>query len=279
MQENPAPLLANQRQDYIYDQVCRKGGVRVAELVEELNVSEVTIRRDITELVSRGLIERVYGGAVATETAPTTPVSFSPLGQEKIPMAYLNSLEQIAIRATEMVFPGQSLVISGGRTCALFAQQLVTLSDLSSLTVITNSLVVAHIINQAMRAQNIASSRLLLVGGQLQGSDLIVGGDAVEFLSSIQTDLAFVGAQGITAEAGFTVESSTEASVLRQVMQAGAKRVCLASRDKWGKRELRTFSSLENMDVWITDRVEAGSSLEKAAEDNDIELLAAVAYE
>ena len=52
------------------DLVTRNGGVRVAEVVEALGISEMTVRRDITELVSAGLVERVHGGAVAA--GPTT---------------------------------------------------------------------------------------------------------------------------------------------------------------------------------------------------------------
>ncbi len=58
-------MLARQRQDFIMDLVTRNGGVRVAEVVEALGISEMTVRRDITELVSAGLVERVHGGAVA----------------------------------------------------------------------------------------------------------------------------------------------------------------------------------------------------------------------
>ena len=61
----PAPMLARQRQEHILERVAATGGVRVADVVEELGISEMTVRRDITELVTQGLVERVHGGAVA----------------------------------------------------------------------------------------------------------------------------------------------------------------------------------------------------------------------
>ena len=66
----PAPMLARQRQEHILERVATTGGVRVADVVDELGISEMTVRRDITELVTQGLVERVHGGAVAA--GPTT---------------------------------------------------------------------------------------------------------------------------------------------------------------------------------------------------------------
>jgi len=63
-------MLARQRQEHILERVAATGGVRVADVVEELGISEMTVRRDITELVTQGLVERVHGGAVAA--GPTT---------------------------------------------------------------------------------------------------------------------------------------------------------------------------------------------------------------
>ena len=63
-------MLARQRQEYILEQVSATGGVRVAEVVAALGISEMTVRRDITELVAQGLVERVHGGAVAA--SPTS---------------------------------------------------------------------------------------------------------------------------------------------------------------------------------------------------------------
>ena len=52
----PAPMLARQRQEHILERVAATGGVRVADIVEELGISEMTVRRDITELVTQGLV-------------------------------------------------------------------------------------------------------------------------------------------------------------------------------------------------------------------------------
>ena len=58
-------MLARQRQERILDVVRRHGGARVADLVDLLEVSDMTVRRDIETLARRGLVERVHGGATA----------------------------------------------------------------------------------------------------------------------------------------------------------------------------------------------------------------------
>ena len=63
-------MLARQRQEHILERVAATGGVRVADVVEELGISEMTVRRDITELVAQGRVERVHGGAVAAGANP-----------------------------------------------------------------------------------------------------------------------------------------------------------------------------------------------------------------
>jgi DeoR/GlpR family transcriptional regulator of sugar metabolism len=66
-------VLASQRQDRILAEVRAHGAVRVADLVEQLDVSEMTVRRDITELDRAGLVRRVHGGAVAADGGPGRP--------------------------------------------------------------------------------------------------------------------------------------------------------------------------------------------------------------
>ena len=57
-------MLARQRHDLILDEVRRNGSARVRELAEQLDVSEMTVRRDLDSLADQRLIEKVHGGAI-----------------------------------------------------------------------------------------------------------------------------------------------------------------------------------------------------------------------
>ena len=97
-------MLARQRQALILDRVRRVGAVRVAELVRELEVSDMTVRRDLEALHEQGLLEKVHGGA----TAPSNFASYEPAFVTK------SSLQQgekaaIAAEAAGLVEPGMAL--------------------------------------------------------------------------------------------------------------------------------------------------------------------------
>ena len=79
-------MLAHQRHDEILRQVNINGSVRVTDLVTELGVSEMTVRRDISLLATQGKLERVHGGAVRLEDINSAPSALSavPSNEEKI---------------------------------------------------------------------------------------------------------------------------------------------------------------------------------------------------
>ena len=111
-------MLARQRQEHILERVAATGGIRVADVVEELGISEMTVRRDITELVAQGLVERVHGGAVAA--GPTT---IEPRFTAKSTLN-LDAKRRIGQAAAAMVRPGDSLALSAGTTTLALAQAL-----------------------------------------------------------------------------------------------------------------------------------------------------------
>ena len=104
------PALARQRQTLILERVREQGAVRVADLVQTLGVSDMTVRRDLELLQDRGLIEKVHGGAAAIEGSalfePGFTVKSSLMQAEKL---------AIAAAAAEMVSPGTASAISAGR--------------------------------------------------------------------------------------------------------------------------------------------------------------------
>src|SRR5277367_5255730 len=112
-------MLAQQRQASILDEVRRHGGVRVADLVRALGVSDMTVRRDIEALADRGLVAKVHGGAVAVDGATDEPGYTTKSSQQQA--------EKLAIAraAAELVKPGHAVGISAGTTTAALALELV----------------------------------------------------------------------------------------------------------------------------------------------------------
>ena len=129
-------MLASQRQERILAAVRADGAARVADLVESLDVSDMTVRRDIAELARAGLVRRVHGGAVAPDAPgrPTDEPGFdakrSWAGPEKA---------AIARAALATVEPGQAVALSAGTTTYLLAELLAG-AGIPDLTVVTNGL-------------------------------------------------------------------------------------------------------------------------------------------
>src|SRR5262249_16758184 len=149
--------------------------IRVAELAHELKVSTETIRRDLDELTSKGLINRTYGGAVrpfAHEAAVTE--RYRMLSRER---------ESIARVASRMFAPGQVLLLGAGATTLHVARRIA--AEHKNITVITHSFDIL-----AVLAVNPAITVLFCPGRYHSAEGFIYGPETIEFLQSFHGNYA-----------------------------------------------------------------------------------------
>lgn len=241
-----AVMLARQRQAFILDRVREVGAVRVADLVRELGVSDMTVRRDLEILDDRGLLEKVHGGATSIGHALFEPG-----------FAAKSSLQQaekdaIADAAVALVEPGMAIGVSAGTTTYALAQRL---ADVPGLTVVTNSIRVADVLHQMGRTDQ----TIILTGGVRTPSEALVGPFAVAALRTVHMDLVFIGVHGMDPHSGFTCPNLLEADTDRALIEAGRRLVVVADHSKWGVIGISSIARLDQVDVLITD---AGLDLE-----------------
>ena len=234
-------MLARQRQAYILDRIQSDGGVRVADLVTELAVSDMTVRRDLELLDRQGLIEKVHGGATIVQERTL----FEPGFQAKSSLER-EAKEAIAEAAADLVLPGSAVAISAGTTTYAVARRLL---DRPGLTVVTNSLPVADLLHRRGRLDQ----RVILTGGVRTPSDALVGPFAVAALRTVHVDRAILGVHGMDLQAGFTSPNLLEAETDRALVETGRILVVVADHTKWGVVGLSTIDRLEQADVLITD--------------------------
>src|SRR4051812_14994870 len=206
-------MLATQRQERILAAVRAHGAARVADLVEALDVSDMTVRRDIAELARRGLVRRVHGGAVdarATAHEPEFATKRSLAADQKA---------AIARAALAWVTPGSSISVSAGTTAHAFAELLAGSPELRPLTVVTNSLPVADTLHRAA-ADGAPGLTTILTGGVRTPSDALVGPVADAALAGLHVDRAFLGVHGLDA-GGLSTPNLLEAATDRALI-AGA---------------------------------------------------------
>ena len=234
-------MLARQQQAVILEAVRRHGAVRVSQLVEQLGVSDMTIRRDIGQLSRRGLVSRVHGGAAVPEGRSSEEPGFAA-------KSFLQTEEKRAVgrAAAALVPPGSSVALSAGTTTVEVARALL---DVPGLTVVTNSPRVAEVLHEPARRDR----TVVLTGGIRTPSDALVGPVAVRSLETLHVDWLFLGVHGLHPRAGLTTPNLVEGETDRALIAAATTVVVVADRTKWGVVGLCTIADLDEVDVLVSD--------------------------
>ncbi|GAA1399453.1 DeoR/GlpR family DNA-binding transcription regulator [Oerskovia paurometabola] len=236
-------MLASQRHERILAGLRDHGAVRIADLTQELGVSDMTVRRDLLELAEQGLLRKVHGGAVSPQATSHEP------GFEAKSTLALDEKRAIARAAARLVSPGSSIALSAGTTTHLLAVEIAADPRLRPLTVVTNSLPVAEALHRA------GDPRLetVLTGGSRTPSDALVGPLTEAALASLRVDQTFLGAHGVSVEAGLTTPNLDEAATNRALVAIAGQTVVLADHSKWTTTGLSVFARLDQVDVLVTD--------------------------
>lgn len=237
-------MLASQRQEAILAAIRRHGAARVADLVESLGVSDMTVRRDIGELARRGLVLRVHGGAVDARRAADEP------GFRAKAELFSPEKAAIAAAAVEEISPGGAVALSAGTTTHLVARLIAETPALRPLTVVTNSLPAAEVLHQAADPD----LSVVLIGGTRTPSDALVGPVATHALETLRVDVLFLGVHGIDLRAGLTTPNLLEAETDRALVAAAGRTVVVADHSKWGVVGLARIVGLADVDLVITDQ-------------------------
>jgi DeoR/GlpR family transcriptional regulator of sugar metabolism len=234
-------VLASQRRAAILARVEEAGAVRVSDLVEALDVSDMTVRRDIERLDRDGLVERVHGGALALVPRATDEPGFGA-------KSFLMTAEKraIAAAAAALVEPGATIGISAGTTTYEFARAIRAVPH---LTVVTNSVPVAQLLHESGPGGRV----VVLTGGVRTPSDALVGPVALAALRGLHVDRLFLGAHGIDRSAGLTTPNLVEAETNQALVRASRSVCVLADHTKVGIVGLSTFLPLDEVDTLITD--------------------------
>jgi len=171
-------MLAEERRSKILEVVNARGSVSVNDLHRSLDVSQETIRRDITKLSSDGRLRKTHGGALALDHA-------EPVFDERMAVN-IEGKRAIGKIAADMVSDDCSVLIDSGTTTLCLAEFLI---ERRKLTIYTNDMHIA----QRLSGRN--ENRVLLTGGEVLASEgALLGRDATAMLSNYYPDFAFVGA-------------------------------------------------------------------------------------
>jgi DeoR/GlpR family transcriptional regulator of sugar metabolism len=228
-----------QRREEILHALAATGEVSFVQLAKDLDVSEMTIRRDVEQLERSGQLRRVRGGAISTVSRSfETPVSQR---QET------SSAAKVAIGklAASLVDDGDTVILDAGTTSFALAQEL---RSKQGLTIVTASLSIA------IELAQVADFRIIVTGGQVHGAELsLTGAMAEDAFASVNCDLAFIGVAGVRLSPGLTDFNPDDARVKRAAIRSARRRVVLADRTKLGRVTFVTVAALTEVDALVTD--------------------------
>lgn len=234
-------MLAHERQAYILSAASRDGTVRVADLVDRLRVSNMTIRRDLNALASRGLVSKVYGGATLVQDGISEEPGFTAKSSQQRP-----EKTGIARAAVRLVRPGASVGLTAGTTTWTLAPFL---RGVPGITAVTNSVRVAN----ELQRDGGRDRTVVLTGGERTPSDALVGPVTVSSLQTLHLDLLFLGVHGMHERAGLTTPNLREAETNRAFISSAARLVTLADHTKWGVVGLCEIAPLGRTNTLVTD--------------------------
>jgi len=230
----------------IMDKIHKNGKVVVADLAQEFELSKPSIRLDLAELESRGLIERTHGGAILKNVNSSRYIAIKN-DLELRKEIYKEEKQRIGQAVvTNLIHDGDSIMIDGGSTVYYVAKNI---GMRRGLTIITSTLSLLPLM------MDIPDAKLYLTGGLLHKEfEDLIGDISVSTLRRFKTNYAIFGIDAISVNDGlFSTESST-AEIKKQMLASGAKSIVVADSSKFGNVSLCHVAELEDIDFIVTDK-------------------------
>jgi DeoR family galactitol utilization operon repressor len=238
----------SEREKHILEMLSEEADISIQQLSDELGVSQVTIRSDLSSLESKGVILRLRGGALP---------AFHPdiLEHQKNNPAIK---KRIAQAAAELVSDGDTIMVNDGTTTSMIPRYLLGKRD---IRLVTNSTLVLPY------ARVNPSLHTMLIGGEFKAStEAIVGSQALAQLETFHVRYVFIGTGGFSVEKGLTTHLQEGAEIAKKMAGLGDKIVLTADSSKYGRKGFVNFLPLEKVDIVITDKGISAAARQAMAE-------------
>ena len=228
-----------ERHQLIINKLKKEGSVSVVNLCNELNVSSVTIRKDLKLLEDKELLFRTHGGGTLSNPYTTD----RPVNEK----AKIRSGEKSGIgeEAARLIEPNDCILIASGTTVQSFARSI---QPNGHVTVITAAL------NVAIELVHHPGIEVIQLPGIIRKtSSSVTGAYAEKMLDDFSVSKLFLGVDGIDLEFGLTTTNMMEAQLNKKMIAASQKTIVLADSSKFGKRGFGRICGLEDIEQVITD--------------------------
>ena len=239
MGQNVANLSQQERMQEVLRMLETRDAVHVAELSKAFAVSEVTVRSDLAQLARQGLVARVRGGVRALERGQ------AELGFDFRLRLEVERKQAIARAAAAMVDEGEAIALDSSTTAYYLALELRTKKE---LVVVTNGLLIASALADA------PGISVLVTGGMLRLQAMsLVGELGAEALRTTRIRKGFLGARGLSLEAGLMDLNPDEVRIKREMASVCELVIGIADGTKWHRTALLPFVAPDELHAIVTD--------------------------
>ena len=230
----------SERQQKIYELLRKHKNLSIDKLSSILEISKMTVRRDLDRLTKKGIVQRVHGRVIIGRTNEYEPpyiIRSLEMMQEK---------QMIGRLAASLIKDNAVIIVDVGSTLLELVRNI---PENNNITVITNWIPVAVELSKKRGLFN-----LVLVGGKVFTDELsIVGGYPEEMLKDFNADIAFLGVGGISDKFGITDFNMDEVQVKKQMIKSSREVIVLADHSKFGRVTPIKIADIKIIDKIITD--------------------------
>lgn len=220
------------RANRIMELLRQKGTVQAAQIGELLQVSAVTVRKDLQRMENEGMLRRTHGGATLC-------------GPQSSQDPRQNAMERIAACAAAQILEGDCVIMNAGNTTLLTARKLLGRKD---ITIITNSIAIARELVQQ------TGIKLIFLGGEVNAEAVFTyGWDAVAQLEQYKANKLILSVSGLSCSSGLTTRHMEAADLLRKMIARTQKVMAVADDTKIGFESFYHVGDLDVVDMLMTD--------------------------
>lgn len=232
-------MISENRKQQILDLIRKNGSVRVTNLSQLFDVSEVTVRNYLAEMEKQGLLSRTHGGAISSYK-PYYSMNFNQRFETNH-----SEKNKIAKRVAEMVEPNDTVMLNAGTTTLLAFRHFP--ADYN-LNIVTNS------ISIALEATENPNYNVLLIGGSVNSKyQFTYGYDATLVLKNYHADKLILSVDGIDINNGFTTYYNKEATIDRVMIENSDCCIIAADDSKLNRTAFTKISPLNVADYIVTN--------------------------
>ena len=225
--------MVNERWNKILDLLDKEGSLSLKDLMEHCDVSEATVRRDLTNLEAKNLLFRTHGGAIKRSVARGSEDSVEMKRAD-----FLQEKREVAKYICDNILQsGQTIYLDAGTSTY---EMIERLRD-RKLTVVTNSTYhLPKLINNKIHT--------IILGGTIKHStQAVIGSVAIEQLKKYSFDMCFIGCNGIDENFGVTTAEENESFIKATALKNSKKKYILADKSKFGHRKFQKFAELDDI--------------------------------